>query len=62
MNHAKYQFPIDVVKKEQLEKAGIRTVSDVLLYEVHPIPSQNPILDEHNNETGLTLHDYEQVT
>lgn len=59
MNHAKYTFPIDVVSKEQLEKAGIRTAQDVTLYEVRPIPVQNPILDEKDQPTGRTLGDYE---
>lgn len=58
MNHAKYLFPIDVVKKEQLEAAGFRTVADVTLYEIRPVPQQNPVLDENDQPTGHTLADY----
>jgi len=60
---AKYLLPIDVVTKEQLEKAGIHTVPDVELYEIRVPDKENQILDDNGNPTGKTIESlYWRVT
>jgi hypothetical protein len=55
---AKYLHPIDVATKEQLEKAGIKTLPDVSLYEIRPIDAQNPVVNEDGTETGRFLGEF----
>lgn len=54
---AKYTYPIAVVTQGALLRAGMGAVPDVQLYEVRPVDSQNPMLDEDGNPTGKMLSD-----